>query len=234
MKYVLQLNKKHLEVSQLALSVSIGISKGNLMQVLSIAFPTKMLRKSKSDLHDIQECCDLVQHVLVAQGGLNCSNDSDLTAPLIEIEDAFSKDLGESTGKTDLEFEANMSEEEAKLLCKSLDTFSRVGLGQIDNAVENIFFNLVFQSTSFEYQDRLRSLCDRLKFLLTGHPANGSYGIGSSAISDDFRIAFDIQQVLRHKMAWDKNPKGGIQVDYHDPMQWGKEPLPTVLSLEAK
>ena len=43
-----------------------------------------------------------------------------------------------------------------------------------------------------------------------------------------FRIAWDIQQVIRHRIAWDRNPKGNITVDFDSPLKTSDEQLPII------
>jgi len=50
----------------------------------------------------------------------------------------------------------------------------------------------------------------------------------SEKIHDVFRIAWDLQQVIRHRLAWDRNPKGGIQVSFDDPLKSSREPLASI------
>ena len=44
-------------------------------------------------------------------------------------------------------------------------------------------------------------------------------------INDSFRVAWDLQQVIRYRLAWDRNPEGGIQVIFDEPLKSSQEPL---------
>ena len=50
-----------------------------------------------------------------------------------------------------------------------------------------------------------------------------SYGVGKC---EDADIAWQVNEVVRHALAWHRNPEGGWTVDFDTPMQWTKEPLP--------
>ena len=68
--------------------------------------------------------------------------------------------------------------------------------------------------------------------------AESSYGIGSREIGDDAAIAYDLQQVVRQRLAVDRTahepPDRSLQgVDYRDPMKFGVEPLATIARAEA-
>ena len=51
----------------------------------------------------------------------------------------------------------------------------------------------------------------------------GSYGVGKCAEAD---IAWQVNEVVRHTLAWHYHPEGGWTVDFDKPMQWTDEPLP--------
>ena len=69
---------------------------------------------------------------------------------------------------------------------------------------------------------------------------NSSLGVGSDKSAPDTDEAFDLNAVIRHRLAWDRAVDMGITdgttrnwdamfgVDYDDPMHWGKEPLATI------
>jgi hypothetical protein len=50
-----------------------------------------------------------------------------------------------------------------------------------------------------------------------------SYGIHSEKVSDNARVAFDLIQVIRNKIAWINNPKGDFFVDFDTPYKTSKE-----------
>jgi hypothetical protein len=72
-------------------------------------------------------------------------------------------------------------------------------------------------------------MCDAVRALkpaLTGLDMNSSYGIGCQDMPEDRTQAFDIMQVVRHRLACDRSPEGGSGVDFQTPMRWGTKPLP--------
>jgi hypothetical protein len=80
----------------------------------------------------------------------------------------------------------------------------------------------------FDKFNMLRDLLNKVKAVL-GHSSNSSFGISSPEIPDKYRVAYDIQQVLRNAMAWadlkpGEKPKRMI-VDYDSPMRTGEEPF---------
>ncbi len=128
-----------------------------------------------------------------------------------------------------MEYNLVINENQAKILSSALEVFERLGLGQIDVGIEEAhkpkFWRMEGNPLNREV---IRYHCDQLKYLITGHQGNSSFGITSPEISDDYRVARDIQQVIDHRMAWDKKPEGGIGINFHEPIQWSKEPLPSI------
>lgn len=75
---------------------------------------------------------------------------------------------------------------------------------------------------------------------LMGLDTNASFGVGQF---DDADVLFDLHEVFRHRLAWDKAVVDGLTlpggprkwpemmtVNYDEPMHWGTEPLATVTS----
>lgn len=62
------------------------------------------------------------------------------------------------------------------------------------------------------------------------------YGIRNLKTHEDSKVAFDVQQVLRNRIAWAKNPTGNLgNVHFDTPIQYSEQPLPSCKVLqEAK
>lgn len=76
---------------------------------------------------------------------------------------------------------------------------------------------------------------------LMGLNMNASYGVGKFDVAD---VLFDLHEVFRHRLAWDKALADGLTapgaprkwpemmtVDYDEPMRWGTEPLAEVTAI---
>jgi hypothetical protein len=57
------------------------------------------------------------------------------------------------------------------------------------------------------------------------------YGIGSPVIADRFRVAYDVEQVIRYRLAWDRDPEGRWQYVFDVPRRTGTEPLAVIASV---
>jgi hypothetical protein len=126
-----------------------------------------------------------------------------------------------------------LNEKQAEVLVRALDLFSRIGVGQIKE-VQNV---LSLYLTKGRANDKAIALVDtdRVCQLLDeiakeyGHPRGSHWSILSDQINDDFRVAYDIQQVVRNYLAWKLNPNGGMQVDFYDPKKTSRtQELPKI------
>lgn len=145
----------------------------------------------------------------------------------------------------------DINDEQAYVIVEALDLFSRVLIGQSEEAGSvmnkysvNMLDSEVVGAVGKQYTqhkpnkkaydehhdftDAIRSL----KYSLLGIHSNGSYGIHSGVVHDNARVAYDIQQVLRNHLAW-KNYSGDsvmgtIGVSFDTPYQTSKLPLPKI------
>src|SRR4051794_26921334 len=91
------------------------------------------------------------------------------------------------------------------VLISSLDLYSRILIGQIAEACQ-------------WWGERFRcELIHSIKLRLTGFEPNTDWGIANPNTPDRAKIAHDIQKVVRHRLAWDRNPEGDITVDFDPP-----------------
>ena len=127
----------------------------------------------------------------------------------------------------DRPYQLSLTERQAQVLTEALDLFSRIGMGQL----EEIAYVLRSYTKPSESSSLLSSRLDELKRLAReasnvwmGSPF-GCRGISSEEIGDAFRVAWDLHQVIRYRLAWDRNPNGGLQVSFDTPMKYSQEPL---------
>lgn len=117
-----------------------------------------------------------------------------------------------------------VDEAQARILAEALDLYMRIGIGQLTEVVR--VYNYEWK-TPIPTVDRLVDVMNEAKRVI-GFGPGGSYGIQSREVHDVFRQAYDIRQVIRHRLAWDHTPTGGFGVDFDTPQQIGKLPLPTI------
>jgi hypothetical protein len=115
----------------------------------------------------------------------------------------------------------HFTESEGQVVIRALDAFRRIDTGPFSNVVE--VYDGGFQ-LDLATRDYIRAQ------QAAGHPTNGAFSIMNPTISDAFRVAHDIRQVIRYRFAWDRNPTGSLPVDFDTPTQWARLPLPTLTS----
>lgn len=118
-------------------------------------------------------------------------------------------------------YNITVTESQALLLERALDLFTRIGIGQFENIIE--VYDHDFRLDA-ETKEHMRTGTDIAKRAV-GHPTNGSYGIHNTAVSNDFRVAYDLQQVIRHRRAWARCPGGGFGVSFDEPYSISGVPL---------
>ncbi len=125
-----------------------------------------------------------------------------------------------------------ISEKQMDIMLAALDLYSRVRLGQYTDLPnsENKYM------TPFEDADEIK------RILMPELKGNAYYGIHSEKISDDARVAWDIQQVMRHMRSWHRagkdpekdrrewtGPNTMMGVNYDSPMRSSEgEELPKI------
>lgn len=133
------------------------------------------------------------------------------------------------------QYTLHLTEKQARVIVNALDLYSRIGMGQLKEVAYVLrATQKLNDNTDVEIQERsdqINIIRDRLE-AISRYWMNGSgyHSITSQKISDVFRVAWDIQQVIRHRLAWDKNPKGDITVDFDDALKTSEEQLPTIES----
>ena len=123
---------------------------------------------------------------------------------------------------------SSISLDKCKFLILVLDLYSRIGIGQFEEIlhVDNIRKNIPNNE-----RNKIESLLKDVKFLLTGCPVNGSLGIYNPDVPQNAKMAHDIMQVIRHRISWDQNPKGGITVNFDEPLKCSELELPKIMRL---
>lgn len=99
-----------------------------------------------------------------------------------------------------------VTEEQARLINHCLELYSRLGLGQFNFLKEHWGIQQKIWNKELDHdfgEEELLKLRNTIFDLDFG--LNGSHGIGSPKVDEDSRIAFDIQQVIRHEL-WKQNP----------------------------
>jgi len=114
---------------------------------------------------------------------------------------------------TDKKYTLTLNKDQAQVLVQALDLFSRIGIGQFEEIVHvydsgRMNNEQLEGNAKYDVRDQARAALDLAKKVLTGYTGGASHGIHSPLVSDKYRAAFDIQQVVRHALHQERNPKG--------------------------
>ena len=125
---------------------------------------------------------------------------------------------------------SHLTVEHCRVLVSALDLFSRTHIGQFDEILRIYRADgRALHTLSPSEQNEVRALIGVVHDMLTGMPRNASYSILAHEVPDEARVAWDLQQLVRHRVAWDAHPEGGIQVDFDEPRRSSHElPLPVI------
>lgn len=111
----------------------------------------------------------------------------------------------------------------AQIVVDALDLYSRVGLGQFDEITSLARFGLLKnakgESPSDDDIEEAEVHLKQAKRTLFGFEPSASHGIFSPKLNSRFKDAWTVLKAVRHRLAWDRNPEGGIQVSYDEPMR---------------
>lgn len=123
-------------------------------------------------------------------------------------------------------YNLKIDEKQAHVLIKALDLYSRIKCGQIKEVGHVLRWAICAgertapDTANMELADQLLDKVQMLYFPELPLPG-ASYGIREAPGTDE-KIAYDIQQVVRHRLAWD-----GVKPGEKPQGVWGYEPWAT-------
>lgn len=105
--------------------------------------------------------------------------------------------------------------DQADMLVKALDVYTRLGIGQVSIIAEMISMNQIPSLPSravdpvqpIDLRDASYGLINKLSRLLGYSGSNHSMGIGGSAVNMDTHRAYEMKKVISRALALDRNPK---------------------------
>jgi hypothetical protein len=133
-------------------------------------------------------------------------------------------------------YKLEVNEEQLSIIERAVETYARIGTKQYAIALGNIIepsdgCKFLGHKALYEIEQFIR------KQEWCHLPPNASHGIYQDCISDDFRVAWDLYQVVRYARSWanaehkpeERNEHFSeyMTVNYDAPMHSSKQPLPT-------
>ena len=115
-------------------------------------------------------------------------------------------------------YNLSITAKQAKVIEDALDLYSRIGEGQYDEILSRDFA-MVDPKTGDRKQDdsdminRCRRQLEHVSQIRLGLSPNSFFAIHAHEISDNFRISFDLKQVIRHQLWKDRGCKPKYSVE---------------------
>lgn len=122
--------------------------------------------------------------------------------------------------KKETKVQVELSLKQANIIQEALDLYSRLGIGQF-NSIKSVPIAGEGNPDYYELED----IFNQLHNLYCPELQGGYYGIFNEKTPQQSKIAWDIQQVLRHDISWYLHPEGDITVNFDKPLQSAKENL---------
>lgn len=123
------------------------------------------------------------------------------------------------------QYQLTLNDEQVQMLLRALDVYSWIGCGQFERILE------LFRDDPRRREEcsiQWETLFRLFKQQLLSLEGNASYSICSPEVSVDYRLAWDILQVIRHHIAWEEQPEGGHFVQFDPPMNTSGIPFCTI------
>lgn len=111
-----------------------------------------------------------------------------------------------------------LTEEHLHAILKATEFFERISMGQFQEILD-----VADPQFKVSHEDRETAeayLADTRRCLMPELGSEFAYwGIRSSEVPDAARVCYDLLQVVRHRLAWDRHPEGGWTIGFDEPMQ---------------
>jgi hypothetical protein len=124
--------------------------------------------------------------------------------------------------------------EAARIVGNVLDFYARIGLGQFNVISELARFGQLVgeegRKPSLPEVERAEEYLTAAKYALTGFPSNASHGIYSPHVPLVFKQAYHASKAIRHRLAWDSTPEGGLGVHFDEPLRGEEGTVPFEVS----
>lgn len=113
---------------------------------------------------------------------------------------------------------------QARAISTACEVLARLGMGQFKDALEHLPLR---ETMPDGWHEDMEGIAHILKKHTTIIPGVGAYLANvSHKTSDQSKTAWDIYQVVRHRLAWDARPEGNpMSVMFDQPLKTSPEPL---------
>lgn len=171
------------------------------------------LKASRSTVH--RKLTELLEEGLVVKTGKGPRAAYRLPLP----EDALTQARQQVEGSRIL---LSLPARQAYQVSEVLETYGRIGLGQVERVVEFSYKGGLKRydgtNISWEHIEPATARIQRFKTVVSGFVGAAHQIKNSPSVRAACRTAWDLMNALRHRLAWDENPKGSMRTWHDEPM----------------
>jgi len=118
----------------------------------------------------------------------------------------------------------HITEKQAQTISHACEVLARLGMGQFKDALECLPLREWRPDGWHEDMEGIGHILKKHTTVL--HGMGAYHGISSAKTSAESKTAWDLYQVVRHRLAWDAQPEGDpMSVLFDQPMKTSREPL---------
>ena len=118
----------------------------------------------------------------------------------------------------------HISAAQAQVISTACEVLARLGMGQFRDALEHLPLSETVPDGWFEDMDGIAHILKKHTTVMQG--VGAYHSIGSHKTSAQSKTAWDLYQVVRHRLAWDASPEGNsMSVMFDTPRKTSAEPL---------
>jgi len=121
-------------------------------------------------------------------------------------------------------YNLTITHKQLRIMERALDLYIRVGIGQFEaliDSLEYLFPETMKHQSAYILREQYT---DKLKNLIFDFHSGGSYGISNPSISDEAKIAYDMDKVIQKMIAVIEDHHNGSVWHHGDLLHLGSEP----------
>lgn len=113
-------------------------------------------------------------------------------------------------------YRLTFTEDHLHALLMATEFHERIAMGQFREVLEVVDPGFKLPHENREMAEQMLTIARR--YLMPALATDNSYwGIRSREVRDENRVMYDILQVVRHRLAWDRHPEGGMTINFDRP-----------------
>lgn len=129
----------------------------------------------------------------------------------------------------DTQFVLTLNEEQAYTVKRACELYARLHLGQLREVVDELLAYQLDNDLATR-MNRIYAQTEELLLLLFPQPLE----LPVEGQDGPVNTAWDIYQVLRHRMAWARTPEGDDARAFEEPRRTGLHPLPECMAMKRE